>query len=215
MYEGEITMEKEDRKQMIAACLKSKKIRKMYDDYVIKEKITFKRWVTNNVDYLLNVPKPPPEKLTIGMRCRIKKSSHWYRESAPNENEVLLQERSSHGSFSFMRLGQKELKMKDPQTVVGGGAWIDEDEMVFVNANLDENLKFMDWYQEHEDDFCDDCGAWHPENIRENPDLPLEKTLCPNKKCPGRKLDTGHCPHCHPDVKLNKNDKCPECGFEE
>lgn len=145
-------------------------------------------------------------RLTVGMRCRIKKTSSWYYKHKPTLNEVILQERSGR-SFSFIHLGQKKLIKKDPQTVIGGGAWIEEDELTFVNDNFKENLDFLDWYQEHEEDFCPDCGAWYPENGQ------WERPPCPNPKCPGTKLEKGFCPFCEPEVKL-KNDKCPKCSWD-
>ena len=61
-------------------------------------------------------------------------------------------------------------------------AWIDEEDMVLVDSDFDTNLDFIDWYQEHEDEFCPDCGAWFPENGRNN-------VVCPNQKCPGENYD--------------------------
>jgi len=150
-------------------------------------------------------------KLTIGMRCCIKPSTSWHHKDG--DNEVLLQERSGD-SFSFLRLGQQELKKEDPQTVAGGGAWIDEDDLEFVNAKFKANLDFMDWYQGHENDFCADCGVWFPDRGRLDPKTD-EDYVCPNENCPGRLYDSGLCPYCKlPAVNKGKTyDECPECEF--
>ena len=153
------------------------------------------------------------KRLTIGMRARFKPDSRYAKEYGceAGGNEVLLQERSSGGDFSVMILGQKELKKKDSTTVDNQLAWVEEDALEFVDADFETNLDFMDWYQANEDNFCGDCGVWRPWEDLEDPHAEFEETLCPNEKCPGRKMDSGHCPYCHPDVKLDENDKCPEC----
>jgi hypothetical protein len=145
-------------------------------------------------------------RLTIGMRCKIKPSSSWYTKGG--HNEALLQERSGD-SFSFLGLGQKELKKEDPQTVTGGGAWINEDELEHIDSDFETNLDFMDWYEEHEEDFCGDCGAWFPENGS------MGEPSCPNEKCPGNKHAKGCCPYCDPDVELNDKGICPKCEWKE
>ena len=150
-------------------------------------------------------------RLTVGMRCKIKPSSSWYTKG--ELNEALLQERSGD-SFSFLGLGQKELKKEDPQTVTGGGAWINEDELEHIDSDFETNLDFMDWYQEHEEDFCGDCGAWFPENGSMGEEG-HEEARCPNDKCPGNLHADGCCPFCDPAVSLNNNDECPDCGWKE
>lgn len=152
-------------------------------------------------------------RLTVGMRCRIKPSSSWYNDAETEINEVLLEKRSGN-SFSFLGLGQEELKKEDPQTVTGGGAWIDEDDLEHINSDFETNLEFMDWYQEHEEDFCGDCGAWFQEQGQWDPDTE-EDIRCPNEKCPGNKHADGNCPFCEPLVALNDDDKCPKCGWSE
>jgi hypothetical protein len=156
-----------------------------------------------------------PKRLTVGMRCRIKPSSSWYNDAETEINEVLLEKRSQD-TFSFLGLGQKELKKEDPQTCTGGGAWIHENDLEWINSDFETNLEFMDWYQEHEDEFCGDCGAWFPDNGRsEEIDGRWENVRCPNDKCPGNKHADGCCPWCDPNVKLNDDDICPECGWGE
>jgi hypothetical protein len=53
-------------------------------------------------------------------------------------------------------------------------AWIPEEDMKLINADFDTNLDFMDWYQEHEGDFCPDCGAWFPDRGRIDPSTDKE-----------------------------------------
>ena len=137
------------------------------------------------------------QRLTIGCRARIitieEKPKQTGSEFFANESswregyggrEVLLEERNQ-GDFSVMLLGKgvKELKKKDGHTIDGGMAWVPEEDMVFVNKDFDANLDFIDWYQEHEDEFCPDCGVWFPENGGLNEDE--TDVLCPNQKCPG------------------------------
>lgn len=149
-------------------------------------------------------------KLTIGMRCRFKSESHWAKDWDWAGQEVLLKERSG-GEFSVMVLGQKELKREDPKTIDNEVAWVTENELEFVDDNFKANLEFMDWYQEHEDEFCSDCGAWFPDNGRIDPATD-EDFVCPNKDCPGRLYDSGLCPCCKTPAPKD-GDICPECDF--
>lgn len=148
-------------------------------------------------------------RLTIGMRCRLKPESHWAKDYGWTGKEVLLEERSQ-GSFSVMVLGQQELKKKDPNTVINQVAWVDEDDLEFIDANFEANMEFMDWYQEHEEDFCADCGAWFPNRGVVDP-ATKKDYICPNEDCPGALYDAGKCPHCKIDAV---DSKCPKCDFE-
>lgn len=129
-----------------------------------------------------------PHRLTVGCRARIKTLKEMPTRKGPkfagNEDhwrwgygnrEVLLLERSGTSGFSVMLLGKgvNKLKKKDPKTVENRMAWVPEDNLILVDTNFDENLDFIDWYQEHENYFCGDCGAWREEAL-----------VCPNKKCP-------------------------------
>lgn len=135
-------------------------------------------------------------RLIIGCRARIltlrekptrkgpnffANEDHWRKEYG--KREVLLLKRS-HDRFSVMLLGKrvKELKRKDPKTVDGSMAWVPEEDMVLVNRKFCTNLSFMDWYQENEDNFCGDCGAWRPNDSE-------GYGTCLNKKCPGNHLE--------------------------
>jgi hypothetical protein len=167
------------------------------------------------------LPAAKSQRLTVGCRARFKPEkakAHSWSEYAGHE--CLLEERSSGGDFSVMILGKgpnAPLIKKDPNTVIGQVAWVHESELEFVDANFKVNMDFIDWYSEHEEDFCGDCGAWFPEYGSIDPKT-HEDRVCPNESCPGRLYDSGHCPHCSkpPEkmVKFNKKDKCPECGFD-
>ena len=132
-------------------------------------------------------------RLTVGYRARILtlkekpaqglrrhgNEGSWRRSDGGRE--VLLVERG-HDSFSVMLLGKgiKELKRKDPNTIVGQMAWVPEDDMVLVDMDLDTNLDFIDWYQNHEEDFCPDCYGWFPDRGRL---INGKDAVCPNGKC--------------------------------
>ena len=161
-----------------------------------------------------------PKRLTIGMRCRIKtlkevpsrnnkkgfvgNEDTWRRDYGGQQ--VLLQERGSDSSFSVMLIDKKfadeRILPKETTGVIENEmAWISESDLVFVNADFDANLDYMDWYQEHEHDFCGDCGEWYP-NRGER---------CPNKKCPGARWDNGECPHCGTELTGKYKDYCRDC----
>ena len=137
-----------------------------------------------------------PKRLTVGMRARFNNKKegdgsdvwrgHPWKEY--QGREALLLERSSNGGFSVMVLGKGVTELKKEQTgiVENQVAWVNEEGLDFINADFDTNLDFIDWYQQHKDDFCGDCLAWRP-----NQDEP-----CPNEDCPGRLYDEGLCPYC-------------------
>jgi hypothetical protein len=137
-------------------------------------------------------------RLTVGCRARILTLKEKLKQEGPkfpaNENfwrkqygghEVLLIERCTNGDFSALVLGKevKELKKEDHRTVIDSIAWVSEDDLKLVDQNFNANLDFIDWYQEHEDEFCPDCGVWFPENSLTDDDV-----QCPNKECPGYHL---------------------------
>lgn len=143
----------------------------------------------------LSKQKTKPKRLTIGMRVRIltlaelskklgKKcdSTDYYWNHYDGGKHAFLKERSAGSNdFSILTIGKKwkneRILPKETTGVIdGGGAWVNEDVMEFVNADFNVNLDYMDWYQEHEHDFCGDCGVWRPD---------AEGTICPNKDCPG------------------------------
>ena len=105
-------------------------------------------------------------KLTIGYRCRIKPSStSWGSKGHGYENrEVLLQERND-GEFSVMVLkrGKNVPLDKHWKTVTGVVAWVIPDDMELVDKDIDTNLDFMDWWEEHKEDFCPECD-WFDEH---------------------------------------------------
>ena len=151
------------------------------------------------------------KRLTLGMRAKFVPhpggNTSWDEFTG---QECLLKERSSSGGFAVMVLGQSELKKEDPKTIENQVAWVDEGELEFVNADFDTNLEFMDWYQENDDNFCGDCGAWFPHNGMMDPETERDH-VCPNEKCLGRLYDSGQCPHC---IVPLVDDKCPKCDFE-
>ena len=105
----------------------------------------------------------------------------------------------------------RTLKKKDSNTVLNQVAWVDEDELDWVDSNFKKNMEFIDWYSEHKEDFCGDCLAWFPDNGKIDPETD-DDYVCPNEKCPGRLYDTGM---YLPAVDKGRTyDECPECGFE-
>ena len=160
-----------------------------------------------------------PKRLTIGMRVRILtlgelkarlgkkfgRPDDYFWNKREGGQHALLQERSG-GSFSILTIGDKwkndRILPKETTGVIdGGGAWVDEECMKFVNADFDANLDYMDWYQENTYNFCGDCGEWYP-NRGER---------CPNKKCPGARWDNGECPHCGTELTGKYKDYCRDC----
>lgn len=111
--------------------------------------------------------KGKQHRLTVGCRVRIKtlkekpakrgrsveaSESYWRRTDGGHE-AILLERTNDYGeyaAFSFISLakGTKKLK-KDSKIIVGGGAWIPEDDMVLVDSDFDANLDFIDWYNNH------------------------------------------------------------------
>jgi hypothetical protein len=128
-------------------------------------------------------------RLTIGCRARMLNTSH--RSYAGHE--VLLKERNSNGDFAVMILGKnvKELEKEKSGIVENEIAWVSESALELVDKDFDTNLDFMDWYEQHENDFCPDCLAWFPGNSGfMGKDPKTGKYLkCPNKKCRSNNLE--------------------------
>ena len=162
-----------------------------------------------------------PKRLTIGMRAKIKAvkktkegyDGRWGAEY-PNRH-VLLQERSSGGDFSVMLIGkefenERILPKETTGVIENQMAWVHSSELEFVNADFDVNLDYMDWYQEHENDFCGDCLAWHPKRGIRNPETGKDYR-CPNPECPGGRWDNGECPDCGTKLTGKHEDYCKKC----
>jgi len=149
------------------------------------------------VEKKLPKQKTKPKHLTIGMRVRIltlaelskklgkkcKSADHFFNRYNGGQHAFLKERSSGSGDFSILIIGNKwkneRILPKETTGVIdGGSAWVDEEVMEFVNADFNVNLDYMDWYQEHEHDFCYDCGVWRE-----------DKDPCPNKKCPGNHLE--------------------------
>jgi hypothetical protein len=154
------------------------------------------------VEKKLPKQKTKPKRLTIGMRVRIltlaelskklgKKckyalrgfggADYFWNHHYGGKHALLKKRSSGGGGFSILTIGNKwkneRILPKETTGVIdGGGAWVHEDVMEFINADFNVNLDYMDWYEEHEHDFCGDCGVWRPD---------AEGTICPNKDCPG------------------------------
>jgi len=160
-----------------------------------------------------------PRRLTIGMRCRIKTlkevpSRNGKKGFVGNEDtwrrdyggqHVFLKERSG-GEFSVMLIGEKFtneriLPIETTGVIENEMAWVSESDLAFVNADFDANLDYMDWYEGNENDFCGDCGAWHP-------DLSVR---CPNPGCPGGRWDNGECVDCGTKLTGKNEDYCKKC----
>lgn len=56
-----------DREQVVKALMKSNNIRRMYNDYIIKE-VSFERWVRGMVDRLLIFPRDTDPDIRPGPR---------------------------------------------------------------------------------------------------------------------------------------------------
>jgi hypothetical protein len=173
-----------------------------------------------------------PKQLTIGMRVRILTAAEMtkkFGKTNPKRNDyfwnqieggkhALLQERSN-GSFSILTIGdrwknKRILPKKTTGVIDGAAAWVNEDAMEFVNADFEANMDYLDWYQEHEDDFCGDCGEWFPKRGATDPKTGKD-CRCPNKECPGARWDNVECPHCGTKLtgktytkKTSPNQKC-------
>jgi hypothetical protein len=95
-------------------------------------------------------------RLTVGYRAHIKQKSHW-NEMFRN-HDVLLEKRSgAEFAAIVLKKGFNGKLIKSVVLVIGGVAWIDEQDLELVDTNLADNLKFMDWYKEVEEDICPNC----------------------------------------------------------
>ena len=108
-------------------------------------------------------------KLTIGYRVRIK-----YRETDSlnlyEGHEAILTERSRgcpEFSVLVLREGKNIPLERNGKTVINELAWLHEDDLELIDTNIEENIKFFDWYAEAEDYLCPDCGHLNEEGDEE------------------------------------------------
>lgn len=169
------------------------------------------------------------KRLTVGMRVRIltlkelskrkgKRCSgsdyYWNREYGGRH--ALLEEREAgNNSFSILAIDKKwtdsSILPKNRAWVIdGGGAWVPEDVMEFVNANFKINMDYIDWYQENKYNFCGDCGEWFPKRGSVNEETKKDYR-CPNKKCPGARWDNSECPECGTKLSGKYTNYCRKC----
>ena len=138
-------------------------------------------WLLENE---LSKPASKPESgitLTSGYRARIKPTSSWAKNWNYGNHEVILTERSSNNDFSVMVLkeGVKVPLDHHWETVCDEVAWIHESNLDLVDKDIDTNIRFINWWHEHEEDFCPDCG-YFDENVLAKYDY---YPYCPKCNC--------------------------------
>ncbi len=101
-------------------------------------------------------------RLTVGFKARLKehhrtKRSTGYDMSDVCGMEVLLTERSNSGSFAILILNEKGVtKYKKSCKIIHDSlAWVEEGDLEFINDDVNTNLDFIDWYEDHE---CSKCS---------------------------------------------------------
>jgi len=162
----------------------------------IKKKVCDALFIIHHLTMVNGEEKVEEEKskdrLTVGCRARILTLKekpknipdncidHTWRQDYGG-CEVLLTERSLD-SFDVMLLGKdvKVLEREKSGIVTNEMAWVPESDMVSIDRDFDTNLDFIDWYKQHEDEFCPACGSWFPDRGRL---IDGQDAICPNKEC--------------------------------
>lgn len=100
-------------------------------------------------------------RITLGYRCRFKKDSKQWEEY--RGYECIPTERDN-GEFEVLVLkkGTNVALDKEDPPYENQVAWVDEKDLEIVDRNISTNMAFVDWLQEHQDDFCPDCGGFTP-----------------------------------------------------
>lgn len=94
-----------------------------------------------------------PDRLTVGMRARIKDGNHSWKCYA--NRECLLVQISYPGMFSIIVLpkGKKILLQKRKSTIANAVAWVSEDNLEWVDSDFKKNFDFIEWYVDNEYEF--------------------------------------------------------------
>lgn len=111
-------------------------------------------------------------KLTVGCRCRVLPTSYWKEF---HNQEVILIERDK-SKFSFIPLENHPEMVTDGSVYYDSCAWIEEAELELIDKNFEKNLPFIDWVEEHQDDFCPDCGTFVSSSTE-------NEHICPRCNC--------------------------------
>lgn len=121
--------------------------------------------------------------LTMGYRCCIEREN--YAMDVNNHDCILLKRSRTQGSISWavMVLGKSMVgrKLKKPfkqEAIWGRLAWINEDDMRLVDANIATNIKFADWASDVEDCMCPDCYYFEESFFDDS-----KERVCPKCKC--------------------------------
>ena len=103
--------------------------------------------------------------ITIGYMVRIKRRSKHSEWPEYAGRYCITTDMSGSSDFSVLLLpaGHKE---SDPlelcSEVIGEEvAWIDEDELTFINSNVRDNMEFYSKCKAEEEYTCPDCGVWN------------------------------------------------------
>ena len=123
------------------------------------------------------------ERLTIGYRCRIKPTSSWATGWGYGNREVILKERSvSNFSAILLKEGRNVSLDRVSGTVEDCIAWLSESELELVDKSIDDNIRFLDWYEEAQEYECPDCGWLCQEDYAAQSDID-DDYACPKCGC--------------------------------
>jgi hypothetical protein len=87
-----------------------------------------------------------PERLSIGMRARIKSGKHSWNCYAGRE--CLLVNISYPGNFSVIVLpkGDRVPLRKRKSTIANSVSWVNEESLEWVDSDFKKNFEFIEWY---------------------------------------------------------------------
>lgn len=95
-----------------------------------------------------------PDRLTVGMRARIKGGNHSWKCYAGRE--CLLVQISYPGNFSVVVLpkGEKVPLRKKDSTISNAVSWVPEENLEWIDSDFEKNFEFIEWYVENEYELC-------------------------------------------------------------
>jgi len=94
--------------------------------------------------------------ITVGSRATVI-SDRW--EEFKGQDVLISKRNGNKFNVIVLASGVKEITL-EPSLFEDEAAWFSLDELEFVDNNLEANMAGINWYQEHQDEYCPDCGAY-------------------------------------------------------
>ena len=92
--------------------------------------------------------------ITVGSRVMVSKRAKLWEEIIGRH--AIVNKRSGRKfAITLLPNNNKKISMKPPPNQC---AWFGAEELTFINNYFAANMAYINWVEDHEDDFCPDCN---------------------------------------------------------